>query len=170
MSFPDTIAAWHDFYITAGTASATLVGLLFVGISLHVRIVATHVDVRRLARVTLSTFVAVVMISLIMLVPTDRAAVTGVYVTWASLVSLVLIIPSALEALRTERRRALSRTVLLSRFVLVLLTFVGASVAGIVLTNGDLVDAFNLLFGAVLLMLVVSVRNTWELLVTLASK
>ena len=170
MSFPDTLSRWHDFYITAGTTSATLVGLLFVGISLHVRIVATHVDVRRLARVTLSTFVAVVMISLIMLVPSDRAAETGLYLTWASLISLALIIPSAIAALWTDRRRALPRSVLVIRFGLVLVTFVGASVAGVVLTNGDLIDAFNLLFGAVLLMLVVSVRNTWELLVTLAAK
>jgi hypothetical protein len=28
------VSGWHDFYILAGTASATLVGLLFVGLLL----------------------------------------------------------------------------------------------------------------------------------------
>jgi hypothetical protein len=32
---------FRDFYILAGTSAATLVGLLFVGLSLHLRIVVT---------------------------------------------------------------------------------------------------------------------------------
>ena len=39
MSFQTALSGWHDFYILAGTAAATLVGLLFVGLSLHLRIV-----------------------------------------------------------------------------------------------------------------------------------
>jgi hypothetical protein len=31
----DLISAWHDLYVTLGTASATLIGLLFVAASLH---------------------------------------------------------------------------------------------------------------------------------------
>jgi len=40
----------------AGTAAATLVGLLFVGLSLHLRAVLSRSEVRSLARVTLANF------------------------------------------------------------------------------------------------------------------
>ena len=41
MLYQAELAGWHDFFILAGMASATLVGLLFVGLSLHLRIVVT---------------------------------------------------------------------------------------------------------------------------------
>ena len=33
-AFAQTVTSWHDFFFTAGTASATLLGLLFV-VSYH---------------------------------------------------------------------------------------------------------------------------------------
>jgi hypothetical protein len=54
MSCAAEVSGWHDFYMLAGAASATLVGLLFVGLSLHLRIVVTTSEVRSLARVTSS--------------------------------------------------------------------------------------------------------------------
>src|SRR6478672_2514111 len=53
------LAGWHDLYVTVGAAAATLVGLLFVGLSLHIRVVVAHPEVRSLARVTLTDFFVV---------------------------------------------------------------------------------------------------------------
>ena len=39
MTYADALQSWRDFYVTAGAAAATLVGLLFVGLSLHIRVV-----------------------------------------------------------------------------------------------------------------------------------
>ena len=44
MSYGQAVQGWHDFYVTAGAAAATLVGLLFVGLSLHIRVVVAHPD------------------------------------------------------------------------------------------------------------------------------
>ena len=49
-----TLAGWHEVYVTVGAAAGTLVGLLFVGLSLHIRVVVAHAEVRSLARVTLT--------------------------------------------------------------------------------------------------------------------
>jgi hypothetical protein len=57
------VSGWHDFYILAGTASATLAGLRLVGVSLHLRIVVSSSEVRSLARVTLANFGAVLFVS-----------------------------------------------------------------------------------------------------------
>src|SRR5205807_10507970 len=66
MIYQAALAGWHDFFILAGTASATLAGLLFVGLSLHLRIVVTTSSVRSLTRVTLANFGAVLFVSLFM--------------------------------------------------------------------------------------------------------
>src|SRR5438105_10222425 len=69
MSYGDTLQSWHDFYLTAGAAAATLVGLLFVGLSLHIRVVVSHPDVRSLARATLTNFFVVLLVALVVLAP-----------------------------------------------------------------------------------------------------
>src|SRR5437899_11480758 len=67
------VQRWHDFYIVAGTAAATLVGLLFVGLSLHLRAVLSRSEVRSLARVTLANFGLVLFVSLFMVIPQGTA-------------------------------------------------------------------------------------------------
>src|SRR5438874_536787 len=65
---------WHDFYMLAGTAAATLVGLLFVGLSLHLRAVLSRSEVRSLARVTLANFGLLLFVSLFMVIPQGSSA------------------------------------------------------------------------------------------------
>src|SRR6202035_37446 len=50
VSYQATLQRWHDFYAIPGQGAASLVGLLFVGLSLHIRMVLSRVDVRALAR------------------------------------------------------------------------------------------------------------------------
>ena len=169
MSYGETLAGWHDFFLTSGAASATLVGLLFVGISLHVKVVASHADVRGLARVTLSTYFTVVVISLLMLVPADRPTFTGELVLAAAIVALITVVAPSLDAI-SGRRMTLPRRVVFSRFGVIALGYIGLAAFGIVFINGDYADALAALVGIILLMLVVAVRNTWDLLVTLATK
>jgi hypothetical protein len=38
--FAAIIVGWHDFYMLAGSAAATLLGLLFVAVSLHIDTIA----------------------------------------------------------------------------------------------------------------------------------
>lgn len=37
-NFSNDVEAWHDFFMLAGTAAATLMGLLFVALSLRIDI------------------------------------------------------------------------------------------------------------------------------------
>jgi len=61
--------AWHEFYATAGGASAALVGLLFVGISIHLDVVVSRPDVRATARGAFQSLLAILVVSLLTLVP-----------------------------------------------------------------------------------------------------
>jgi len=61
--------SWHDFYGTAGTASAALIGLLFVGVSLHLDTVVSRRDVRSTARGAFQSLLAILFVSLVTLIP-----------------------------------------------------------------------------------------------------
>ena len=70
-SFSSTISTWQSFYTLAGTASATLIGLLFVAVSLHIDLIGESgaAVILSLARRTLTRFIVVVIIALLFLVP-----------------------------------------------------------------------------------------------------
>jgi hypothetical protein len=92
----------RDFYILAGTAAATLVGLLFVGLSLHLRVVIAASEVRSLARVTLANFGAVLFVTLFMVITEDKSA-AALQLIVAGVVSLVITAPSLVSSARNRQ-------------------------------------------------------------------
>lgn len=170
MSYQAEVAGWHDFYIMAGTASATLVGLLFVGLSLHLQIVITASEVRSLARVTLANFGAVLFAALFIVIPQGPTA-AGSQLIGVGLVSLVIAGPSLVAAVRSRewsfQMSVMQRLRVTLRFGLSSLSYLAIIAAGILLLS-SVSAAFSVLLIATVLLLVVSLRNTWDLLVTVA--
>jgi hypothetical protein len=70
-SFSSTIASWQTFSLLAGSASATLIGLLFVAVSLHLDLIGESGAgaILSLARRTFARFVLVVIVALLFLIP-----------------------------------------------------------------------------------------------------
>jgi hypothetical protein len=168
VSYRAAVSGWHDFYILAGTASATLVGLLFVGLSLHLRIVVASSEVRSLARVTLANFGAILFVTLFMVIPDDQS--TAAFALIASgVASLVIATPSLVTAARGGRRslqmRPRDRARLILRFGLSAASYLAIIVTGGLLFSSS-TSAFTWLVVAILVLLIVSLRNTWDLLVT----
>jgi hypothetical protein len=170
MSYQAEVVGWHDFYIMAGTASATLVGLLFVGLSLHLQIVITASEVRSLARVTLANFGAVLFAALFMVIPQGPTA-AGSQLIGVGIVSLVIAGPSLVGAVRSRewsfQMSVMQRLRVALRFGLSSLSYLAIIAAGILLLS-SVSAAFSVLLIATVLLLVVSLRNTWDLLVTVA--
>lgn len=158
---------WHDFYIVAGTAAATLVGLLFVGLSLHLRAVLSRPEVRSLARATLANFGLILFVSLFMVIPQGPSA-TAPFLISSGLFSLAVIAPSVVAAGRS-RTRTLRRYQLVLRFGSSALGYVGVIVAGVLLRRGSEAAAFSWLVAVTLVLLVVSLRNAWDLLVSVGA-
>ncbi len=170
MSYQAELSGLHDFYLLAGTASATLVGLLFVGLSLHLRIVVTTSEVRSLARVTLANFGAVLFVAIFMVIPEDRS-VAGLQIIGAGLVSLGVAAPSLIAAARRRdwsfQMSPMQRVRVVMRFGVSAMSYLAIIVAGILLLSSH-DSAFSWLLIATVVLLVVSLRNTWDLLVTVA--
>ena len=70
-SFSQAIVDWQGFYALAGAAAATLVGLLFIAVSLHLDIFGdeSETELRALAEITLINFLTVLMMALFFLIP-----------------------------------------------------------------------------------------------------
>jgi hypothetical protein len=168
MSYANTLLGWHDFYMITGTGAASLVGLLFVGLSLHLRMVVSRPDVRALARVTLSNFILTLVLALFMVIPEHTPSDTGWELIGLGAISVVYIAPSLFAGVRS-RRRTIRPRMLILRFGLSMLAFAGLIVSGIVLETGDYRDALAWLVGVTVVVLVVSLRNTWDLLVSVAA-
>jgi hypothetical protein len=159
----------RDFYILAGTGAATLVGLLFVGLSLHLRIVIAASEVRSLARVTLANFGAVLFVSMFMVITEDQSTAAWELIG-SGCVSLAISAPSIVSALRNGpenlqmMRRDRARLVL--RFGLSSASYLAIIAAGILLLSSRTSAFPAVIVVAVVVLLVVSLRNTWDLLVT----
>src|SRR5437588_10750736 len=170
MSYPNAVLAWHDFYLTAGAAAATLAGLLFVGFSLHLQTVVSHPEVRSLARVTLSNFFLVLLLALFMLLPTSQPRDTATELIGAAAVSLALMVRPLIEGLRSRRARTLGLGVLITRFGLSGLAYLALGAMAALFWSGRFELALGGMVGVVVTLLLVAVRNTWDLLVTVADK
>jgi hypothetical protein len=158
----------RDFYILAGTASATLVGLLFVGLSLHLRVVVSVSEVRSLARVTLANFGVVLFVTLFLVI-NENQSTAALQLVISGVVSLVITIPSLIAARsegHTLEMRRLDRARLVLRFGLSSLSYLAIICAGILLFSSMVTVFVPVLVTAIMVLLVVSLRNTWDLLVT----
>jgi hypothetical protein len=158
---------WRDFYIVSGTAAATLVGLLFVGLSLHLRAVLSRSEVRALARVTLANFGLVLFVSLFMLIP-QSATATGRFLIVGGIFTIAVIVPSLVATIRS-RTRTLGAWEPYVRFGSSVLAYAAVILAGWFLGRGSLDAAFRALLVVVLVLTVVSLRNSWDLLVSVGA-
>jgi hypothetical protein len=156
--------------VTAGAAAATLVGLVFVGLSLHIRAVVSHSDIRSLARVTLADFVVVLPVALVVLAPMEDARATAAWLIGVSLLSLGLVVRPAVEGFRMRRTRTIGPGVLISRFGLSALCFVGVGITGVLFGKQDVDHGLSGLLVVVVFLLVIAIRNAWDLLVTVAER
>jgi hypothetical protein len=158
------IQGWHDFYIVSGTVSATLVGLLFVGLSLHLRVVLSRDEVRSLARVTLANLGLVLIVSLFLVIPEGRS-LARTELLFSGIVTLGLISPSLVSATRSETHT------LRGYRLLVRITFSAASCAGVIVASAfysqrTYRSALSALVAVVVALIVISLRNSWDLLVS----
>ena len=66
---PDTLAAWHDFYVMAGGALAALTGLLFVAMSIHLKEILRIPNLTQNVAVALYGMLSQLLFCGLMLVP-----------------------------------------------------------------------------------------------------
>jgi hypothetical protein len=164
--FAALATTWHDFYLTAGAAAATLIGLLFVGISINLDEFTTEegTGIRLLGEQAFANFVFVLLIALFVLIPDqDETSLT-----------LSLAIIGGVGTFRIVRRAFVFHSrqahglggwrYVVRRLGLSALACVGViAVAALMATRP--ISAFYWLFGVVLIYLTSAADAAWDLLI-----
>jgi hypothetical protein len=92
-TFSSTIGAWHDFFLAAAGASAALLGLLFVGVSINLSTIAAdeRQDLRTRAEQAFANLLYVLTVSLILLTPDPFPPAIGLGVGFIAVFGLVRV-------------------------------------------------------------------------------
>ena len=158
---------WHDFFLAAAGAAAVLAGLVFVGVSINLEMIMSDPSYGLAGRAleALVLLVAVLIVTLLLLVPSQGMVIAGAEVLavgvldWAVVVTIQLLVLRNWRSLEPAFRRHLVPRVVLCQVATLPIVAAGVGVMG--WGEGGL---YWLVVGVVLSFLV-AVLDAWVLLV-----
>jgi hypothetical protein len=170
-AFTSAIAGWHDFYLASAGASAALVGLLFVSVSINLGAIAARerADLRARASLAFANLLYVLVISLVLLVPDPEQH--GIGIGLGAIAALGLgRAARALVAVLQRRRRFWDQLPTLRRMGWTVAADLLLAYVAIVLYSAG--DARVLVFAmAVVFILVIGAADVaWEMLVQISQE
>ena len=164
------LAQWHEFYSLLGTAAATLIALLFVAVSISTSVLTPDPESRRNTSTYMSPVVFhyanLLFLSLIALIPTQTLESFALVIGAAGIGSVIYSIVIALRVHRNSMSDLADR---LCYGAIPALCYATGPVVALLLFE-EKPAGLNLLAGAVLLLLVVNIRNAWDLMISLAQR
>lgn len=165
LDWPKELDAWRDFYVFAGTAAATLMGLMFVVMSLGQRTLATDEGIRATRGFftpIVVFFATVIVVTMVMLTPHFEPIALGIMLGVVAIVGLVYMLTSG-----ADRMWRLSELGFDDLIWYVALPYVGYLVIGAAAVGIWKAAAFGFYCAAaaVLLLLVIGIRNAWDLVI-----
>lgn len=166
-TFTQAIEGWHDFYMMIGAAAATLIGLLFVSLSLNVDVITSeaNADLRVLATQTFTNFISLLMFAVLFLIPHQVPLGLGLPLLGSGGYGLYISLSRYFEA-RRKQSRAWGKGGVARRFAIPALGFGTLMIIAVVVLSGNTEGLYWLV--PVMIMLVVAAsRNAWDLLLGL---
>jgi hypothetical protein len=156
-------AAWHDFGVALVSASAALLGLIFVVVSIHLRAVVDDPVLRRRAEIMLGLLATTLAASAALVIPGQSREALGLELMPIALVYIILSSLATFRATHSPRGISSDR---LARF------FVGVLSAGLIFVGGLglLVHALGgvyLVGAGVVLGVFIAMLATWMLFIGL---
>jgi hypothetical protein len=162
MHFAESLHEWHEFFFLFGTAGATLVALQFVAVSLGAGFLnAERADATRtfFSPVVLH-FAAVFVVSAIAMIPGHSAAFIGCLVAVTAAAGLGVSIFATVQLIHNRWT-----SLLVDRLAYGLLpaaAYAALLVAAYMIAQEE-IWAVDVLAGSLLLLLLVNIRNAWDL-------
>ena len=159
----EELALWHDFNLSVVTASAALLGLLFVALSIHMRVLSAmeNIELRSIARTVFLGYVLSLGIGFLALMPQTL----GTFGIELLIVILAATLPYAAAARSGLRATGIGydRRITIIQFVAGFALFAVSIAAAIGVASGE-ARALFVVGGIAVLSLLWGVFNTWELI------
>jgi hypothetical protein len=165
----ETLKPWHDFYLLVGTAGATLLALLFVAVSLGTGILTEERPsaTRTFMSPVVLHFTSVFFLSAVSLLPWHQGKVFAALIGATALIGALLSAWITVQVVRTDLTNHLEDYLAYGLLpCLAYFALLGAA-ASIYLEKDFGLDA---LAGALLLLAIVSIRNAWDLTLTMVRR
>lgn len=167
-AFAQLARSWHEYYVLCGTAAATLMGLLFVSLSLHVEALRessrNHLSV--MARSAFASFLMVLFVSLLMLTPALQRRPLSVSLILIGVIRIAISVPALRRTFIKDRDgTAYGRAYVIAHTVLPIGAFIALLAAGVLLAGRHADDGLEFLMLGCTLLLADAARCAWDLLV-----
>jgi hypothetical protein len=162
----ETLASWRDFYALLGTASATMIGLLFVAASVGSGVFSSdkRAPLRMFLSASIVNFSSILAVSLIVLTPLTNRALVGALVIAAGLFGLAFYGVTGRETVRDGLYQKIDLEDRIWYAFLPVAAYLLETATGITLAAGYALGwpALALTAGA---LLVIGVHNAWDITV-----
>jgi hypothetical protein len=160
--FTQAINSWQTFYLLVGTAAVTLIGLLFVAVTINIEAFRRNTDMQLFGALTFNCFFYVLFLAIFFVIPGQSPLGLGVPLLLLGGLALV----NAFQQYRRAQkmRRAEEKTSIAQRFIVpmvCLLLWVIISIAILL----AIAPALYGLVAVALLLLGSASQNAWELLI-----
>jgi hypothetical protein len=169
MAFQELIKEWETFYLMVGTAAVTLIGLLFVAISIHIENFhrKTSTELHHFATLTFNCFFYVLLMAILFLVPRLSPLALGIPLLLLSGLGIanMLIQKTRIKKLQTKRQNGQ----IANRFNVPIACLAGL----LIISIGTLFQIALSLYGMLLViifLLASASQNAWALLVQIEDK
>ena len=161
------LESWHDFFVLVGTAGATLLALLFVAVSLGAGFLSNRKTdaTRAFFSPVVVHFSAVFFLSAIALVPGHRPVFFAIVITLCALTGLCFALFATIQLLRHDWTRYKEDHIAYGLLPTICYAGLLVAAAMIWMENEFAVDVVA---GALLVLLLVHVRNAWDLTLSMA--
>lgn len=165
--FAQFVKEWHEFYSLLGGTSGTLVGLLFVALSINIDTLnrEEYAQFRHLAQQTFANFIFLMLLSLAFLIPHAAPARLSINLTVLStfIVAVTMRIWRSQRGLKIENNlhKQIARTPAMSLIAYFVMLLAAVNVA-----RGN-EQSLYIIVAVVALMLATAARNAWVLLMFL---
>jgi hypothetical protein len=162
----EALKEWHDFYVLVGTAGATLLALLFVAVSLGAGFLTKK---RQLATRTFMSpgavhFSSVFFLSAVALFPSHQANFFAAVIGATAVIGAIISTYTTIQVVWTDMTNHMEDYLAYGLLPVVGYIALLAAALSIYLEKDF---GLNALAGALLLLTIVSIRNAWDLTLTM---
>jgi hypothetical protein len=166
--FNETLHGWQNFYFMAGGAAATLLGLMFVALSMGTHLITDEVraEIDTFTSPSIFYFVSVLLVACVMLYPMISAVVLGVLLLLGGVFGLVWTAPRVrLLILAARKHQDFGVADWLGQIILPGFTYPLILITGLCFVVNQPLVAFGGVWLATIWLLVCAIYNSWSLVV-----
>jgi hypothetical protein len=162
---------WHEFYLLLGTAAAALVALLFVAISIGVGLFTERRAgaTRTYLSPVVVHFTSTLFISAVALSPTHPPALVSTVFALTGLIGAMVALTTTINVFSDVKSVGVTTFDHFAYGLIPLFSYVGVFAAAI-LPAMKWEWAPELLAGTVLLLMLINIRNAWDLMLTVVRR